>query len=202
MGEMEDYWNEQHAVQNIAMLSNYSFAQVGSFLQVKNLVGPGVKVLDIGVGTGKEIKDMAKLGAEVYGLDISIESYEAIMDIVEDFWLFEDIEQLPEGKFDVIVCQLVVQHTSDETLKRLLKYAIRSLTMNGVFAIQYSTHLDHHHVTNESLIKQKAGGVCRKKEHMKRLIEGSGGLTTYNCKSINYPTANSQWNAYHIVRSP
>lgn len=202
MTEMGEYWAEQHKAHNIGMLANYSLEQIQRYLNLTDYIKPEMKVLDIGVGTGREIVGMVKAGMDVYAMDITMEAYWPIMDIVEDFWLFEDIEQLPENKFDLVICHLVAQHSTDENLMKLMTHAIKSLKLNAVFAIQYATHMDPNHRTDESVEYQEVGAVCRTPVHMRKLVYHCKGIILHECKAVEYPEAGVSWNGLHISRYP
>jgi len=198
--EMEEYWARQHETQNVEMLADYSFKQIQNYLDLIDYTKNGIRILDIGIGTGKETIQMAKLGMEVYGLDITMKAYWTVMDVVKDFWLFEDIEQLPMDTFDLAICHLVAQHNTDENLKRLMTYTIKSLKRDAVFAIQYATRLNKNHRTDDSLESQKAGTVCRTQGEMRKLVFQCKGIIIHECKTVDYPEAGMSWNGLHITR--
>lgn len=80
------------------------------------LIRPGIKVLDIGSGSGKFMEIISQLGMKPYGVEISPSAYQKSKQISEDVYLggFEQFdknyfEDAKEG-FDLIVSNHVVEH--------------------------------------------------------------------------------------------
>lgn len=93
----------------------------------------GKKVLDIGIASGRFVREFCKGGAEVFGIDISpiiIEDVDAYLQSLNlSAKLFEgDAEYLPfkDNMFDVVNCQEVIIHLPNQErglseMKRVLK---------------------------------------------------------------------------------
>jgi SAM-dependent methyltransferase len=75
----------------------------------------GVQILDAGCGSGRNMVDLARLGA-VTGVEISSASVErARMRNVGDVVLCSVTEMpFPDGQFDLAVCLDVIEHVADE----------------------------------------------------------------------------------------
>ena len=65
------FWEKQHAIKNITALSGCTFDETVDFLQVRNLLKPDIKVLEVGVGIGSVTKGLYDCGCFVSALDIS-----------------------------------------------------------------------------------------------------------------------------------
>lgn len=103
-------------------------------------IAEGWTHLDIGCGGGLFAEEMAKHGAKVTGLDVSIEAIEVARKHAELSNLGIDyrvgsIEALVEAKerFDVITALEVVEHVAD--LKSFLTAAVKLLKPNGLLII-------------------------------------------------------------------
>lgn len=97
----------------------------------------GMKILDIGCGSGRDIADLIKYGIDVYGIDASLEMVHNAQERHPE--LNERIEQaiLPNlgkpfgGKFDGVLCSAVLMHLPKEELFDAV-FAIRNvLKENG-----------------------------------------------------------------------
>jgi len=79
---------------------------------------PGMRILDVGCGSGKFIVECAKRGAEVCGVDISREMIEIAKDFCEknnveaELRIGDATEELPKG-FDVCVALGVFEYFED-----------------------------------------------------------------------------------------
>ena len=87
-----------------------------------NLIAPkeGERLLDVGCGIGALAHDIAeRAGCQVTGLDISADSIEAARARFShprlDFQLGDAMEDLPNGRFDVVVLSNVLEHIGRRT---------------------------------------------------------------------------------------
>jgi 2-polyprenyl-6-hydroxyphenyl methylase/3-demethylubiquinone-9 3-methyltransferase len=98
----------------------------------------GLKVLDIGCGGGLACEFLAKLGANVSGIDLSLNSIKAAQEHAAKSNLHIDYqcgvaENLPydENTFDAVMCFDVLEHIED--LEKVISEAYRVLKRNGTF---------------------------------------------------------------------
>lgn len=98
----------------------------------------GVKVLDIGCGGGLACEFLAKRGAQVSGIDLSLNSIKAAQKHAKNSNLEIDYqcgvaENLPyeEKTFDVVVCFDVLEHVED--WEKVISEIYRVLNKNGIF---------------------------------------------------------------------
>jgi len=117
---------------NLAYLKRFEEDVVDKFLRdVK-----GMKVLDVGCGTGRIVADLRREGAVVSACDVS---EKMVQKVNEKFTRLEaivgDIEELPysDGEFDFVVALFVVVHLKD--LRDAFDEVYRVLKDGGVFVL-------------------------------------------------------------------
>lgn len=91
----------------------------------------GIHVLDIGCGTGRHSIALERAGVEVFGLDYSAGMLSRANTKIRGYWARADAAELPvgEGKFDLAMMILVLQHVDDEALA--ISEALRALKPGG-----------------------------------------------------------------------
>jgi len=97
------------------------------------------KVLDLACGSGRHVLYMAKLGFEVYGIDISEEGIKAAKSLLYNNNLYAELtvgsiyERLPyeDNFFDGIVCIRSLNHGTIEDIRKLIKEMGRVLKPRG-----------------------------------------------------------------------
>ncbi|GBD91587.1 demethylmenaquinone methyltransferase [bacterium BMS3Abin04] len=120
---------------------------------VRNFIKPGMKMLDIGCGTGLLIEDAAKAGAEVKGIDISAGMLKVAQKRIGKSGLQDKISIynagvveidtiFTENSFDVIVSTLVFSELYSEE-RALVLYQIKKLLKpNGKLVIAVEVQPD------------------------------------------------------------
>ncbi|MBE9052520.1 3-demethylubiquinone-9 3-O-methyltransferase [Nostocales cyanobacterium LEGE 11386] len=98
----------------------------------------GVEVLDIGCGGGLACELLAKQGANISGIDLSLNSIKVAQEHAKKSNLKIDYyqgiaENMPfeTNKFDIVLCCDVLEHVTD--WKQVISEAYRVLTTNGLF---------------------------------------------------------------------
>jgi len=98
----------------------------------------GIKVLDIGCGGGLACEFLANLGADVSGIDLSLNSIKAAQEHAKKSNLQINYkcgvaENLPydDNTFEIVSCFDVLEHVAD--LKKAISEGYRVLKKNGVF---------------------------------------------------------------------
>jgi len=200
--DIKNFWEENHESANIRFLSDYSLSDVWKFLDISDKISPNISVLNVGIGTGRETKELHSIGATVYALDISKKAVDNCTDYISCG--FTNSNDLPTNKFDIAVSHLVCQHTTDFDLISQIKDVVKSLKKDGIFVIQYASPIDNE-VYVETLQAQKLGTVRRTKEHMERVIGISGGKIIKHVPTRYFNdvevTDKNCWNGIHVKRS-
>ena len=121
----------------------YLLQAVGRFFSIKTDVKPplsGLKILDIGCGGGLLAEPMARLGAEVTGIDVTAPAIIAARTHAESMQLAIDYQVITAedlavsgAEFDVIYASEVIEHVADRPL--FIKAIAAMLAPNGVVVI-------------------------------------------------------------------
>jgi dTDP-4-dehydrorhamnose reductase len=176
MDHNREFWNRQHNQDNVRTLSGCSFDATVDFLNVRKLIAPGMKVLEIGCGLGYVTKGFAKI-ADISVLDISDSALDRVRSVCESVYHINDVESLPSEYFDLIICHNVVQHVPTAPLRKELEHAIRSLKPRGTFALEYvwGDSIEDDGVDFDPAWAT-AGHLCRSDDFMTQLIQDLGGF--------------------------
>ena len=175
MDHNREFWEYQHAQDNVRTLSGCAFDDTVDFLNVRDLLVPDMHVLEIGCGLGYVTEGFSKI-ANISVLDISKTALERVQSFCEAVYHIDDVKSLPTDYFDLIVCHNVVQHVPTESLTIELKHAIRSLATTGTFAVEYvwANGIDDDGVKFEPSWAT-AGHLCRSDKFMMDLVNKLGG---------------------------
>ena len=122
---------------------DYILQAIGRFFPIKTVVKPSLarlKILDIGCGGGLLAEPMARLGAEVTGIDVTAPAISAAkihaesMQLAIDYQVITAEDLAASGvKFDVIYASEVIEHVADRPL--FIKAIATMLAPNGVVVI-------------------------------------------------------------------
>ena len=122
---------------------DYTLRAIGRFFPIKTGVKPslvGLKILDIGCGGGLLAEPMARLGAEVTGIDVTAPAITAARTHAESMQLAIDYQVITAedlaasgAKFDVIYASEVIEHVANRPL--FIKAIATMLAPNGVVVI-------------------------------------------------------------------
>jgi 2-polyprenyl-6-hydroxyphenyl methylase/3-demethylubiquinone-9 3-methyltransferase len=130
----DKWWKEGEAL----YLSNHLNKSRFEFFESYVPNWKGIKVLDIGCGGGLACEFLAKRGANVSGIDLSLNSIKAAQEHAKKSNLQIDYqcgvaENLPyeENTFDAVVCFDVLEHVED--WKKVIGEIYRVLNKNGIF---------------------------------------------------------------------
>ena len=122
---------------------DYILQAIGRFFPIKTDVKPslaGLKILDIGCGGGLLAEPMARLGAEVTGIDVTAPAISAAKTHAESMQLAIDYKvttaenlAASNAKFNVIYASEVIEHVADRPL--FIKAIATMLAPTGVVVI-------------------------------------------------------------------
>ena len=108
-------------------------------LETSNYPLKGISILDIGCGGGLLCEPLARLGADVTGLDASIKNKEAALihakkNNLKINYIHTTLEELDiENTFDVILNMEVVEHVNNQ--KEFIKRSCNMINPNGLIFI-------------------------------------------------------------------
>lgn len=196
---MKEFWEARHKEDNIASLSGHPASAIINGLYLKGIITPGSRLLEIGVGLGICTRELVDMGFKVTVLDISEEAIKRVRAMVRRAYLESEIETLPDNYYDIAISYCVVQHMNNQSLTRQLKNVIRSLTPDGIYAMQYAIPF-HKAEYNESAMAMEGGSVCRPPEIMYELVDHAGGKIVYHRIWGMFPQYQSGWAIAHIMR--
>jgi SAM-dependent methyltransferase len=177
MDHNRKFWEQQHEIDNVRTLSGCAFDDTVDFLNVRDLLVPDMRVLEIGCGLGYVTQGFSKI-ANVSVLDISKTALDRVRPFCESIYHINDVESLPSDYFDLIICHNVVQHVPTEPLTTEFENAIRSLKPTGTFAVEYvwANDIEDNGVEFDPAWAT-AGNLCRSDEFMTNLIKRLGGTS-------------------------
>ena len=122
---------------------DYILQAIGRFFPIKTDAKPslaGLKILDIGCGGGLLAEPMARLGAEVTGIDVTAPAISAAKTHAESMRIAIDYQVITaenlaasSAKFDVIYASEVIEHVADRPL--FIKAIATMLAPTGVVVI-------------------------------------------------------------------
>ncbi len=178
---IKTFWDEAHKTNNTRWLTGTS---LDCYLAKFRLPPPkGKKVLEVGVGLGYVVKDLAKI-CEAHVLDTSEIALNKVKKIATTYNI-STIETLPKDYFDLVFSHLVVQHLDGEKLDFHLKHCIKSLNSTGLFCMQYSEGIDV--PIDDSEYMQQIGEVVYDPEDMDKRIYSNGGYIYKELGPAEYP---------------
>lgn len=196
------WWELQHRQQVRQSLSGYPAKVIWRTLGIGNRVVPGAVVLNIGVGFGYDTRELVKRGCRVHALDISQLALDSVSDVIEKGWLASQIADLPSDTYALVMSHDVAQHMSNRDLAIQMTNVVRSLAVDGIFAIQFAYLLGlKAEIPSEDESHIKGGAVVRTLEDFLLLASEAGGRVVACRKVGEYPKFNRGWYAVHIVKS-
>lgn len=188
--EIKSYWDSINKVEHLGALSGCQYQETIDFLKVTDLLKKNDNVLEVGVGLGHVTKGFHENGYSISALDISQVALTRVREYCTQTYLVDDIDKLPTDYFNIIICHNGIQHIPTYLLKKELFHLIRSLTPQGVFAMEFiSTNLtEDTGIDSEILDNLKwdanIGCYCRTPEYLEKMINECGGKCelVYDCR--------------------
>jgi cyclopropane fatty-acyl-phospholipid synthase-like methyltransferase len=199
--EMQEFWEKSHSQQNY-FISQYG-AEILYDLNIKSLIKPDLKVLEIGVGSGHLVKYLDKRGCKIDAHDIAKNALDSIAAFCGNTYTPEEIPTIPVNHYDLIVSHLVAQHMNDSDLAKQIKWILEVLNKEGIFALQFLNFVDQPVNTAglaDDKSTQKGGHTSRTLSELLAIVESVGGFITYANRYVVHEEFSSSWYAVHIVR--
>jgi len=133
----EKFWSEKKEVHEVYSNDNRVLRNVLSVADLR-----GKRVLEVGAGTGRDSFGMVEHGASVFMIDYSINSLNIIKNIATE----EKVEvspiggnafslPFPDGMFDLVFHQGLLEHFREDDANNLLKENIRVLKSGGLLLV-------------------------------------------------------------------
>jgi 2-polyprenyl-3-methyl-5-hydroxy-6-metoxy-1,4-benzoquinol methylase len=96
---------------------------------INELVSPPAKLLDFGCGLGDLLQKLQKCGYQAEGYEVS--KYSIDYNKANGFIIYNNIDQIPQNKYDIIIAIEVLEHCSSPL--KMLTAIYRSLKPGGIF---------------------------------------------------------------------
>ena len=138
---LPDFWEQAHSEKKSLWLTGSPPLEVINRLSVSEDVrNPKATILDVGVGLGYMAQHLFKNGKRSWALDISKSALDRVSPFVEGTFISPD--ELPDGKFSLVMHHLVAQHMNDRDLSHQIRQLIRSLSEDGLISMQFASLLN------------------------------------------------------------
>lgn len=210
MSKIKEFWETAHQGNNELWLTGSYLHQVWEPMKILNRLTPEIKVLNIGVGLGRDTRELHDRKAIVDVLDISEAALERVKSITRNRFLSSNLSGLPINEYDIAVSHLVTQHMNDEDLIEQITYVIRSLKPDGIFGMQFA-FIDDTPEANEQLNKtynnviniprENKGHMFRTLSKMKDIVESfCAGKIVWNSDVITYAHTPIKWYYIQIMK--
>ena len=134
---------------------------------LRRRIAPGMRVLDVGCGSGRNLVHLLRSGYEVFGVDADPNSIEAVRQLASkvaphiqsDNFRTEPIERItfPEGFADVVLSSAVLHFArDDEQFMAMLEGSWKVLKRGGLFFCRLASSIGM-----EDEVRSIAGRRCR-----------------------------------------
>jgi len=152
-----------------------------------SMLKPGVKILDVGCGSGLKSKMIKDRGFQVDAFDFSEEmitiAKESYPDINFSVFDIYDLDKW-QGAYDAIFAQAVLLHIPKKDIEKILNLMILKLNKNGLLYVAVKEVKDD--AVEEKIIKESDYGYEYERffsyysvEEIKNLLEKAGMEVTY-----------------------
>jgi tellurite methyltransferase len=119
---------------------------------LKGRIRKGMKLLDAGCGTGRNVQYLLQAGVQVYGVDVSAEAINRVRELASELaptlpdsnFDVADLERLPyqDEEFDVVLCSAVLHFARSEVhFRQMVKEMWRVLKPGGMLFCRFGTTL-------------------------------------------------------------
>lgn len=210
MSTIKEFWETAHKTNKELWLTGSYLQQVWQPMMILNRISPGLKVLNIGVGLGRDTRELYNREVIVDVLDISETALERVKLITRNRFLSSNISELPINEYDIAVSHLVSQHMNDDDLIEQIKYVVRSLNPNGIFAMQFAfiddtpeakKQLEIVYNNVKDIPNDHKGHMFRSLSKMKEIIETlCDGTISWVSDIRTYPSTPIKWYYIHIKK--
>ena len=136
-GHWEAFWKDKHALDEVYSNGDRILRNLRKVTSLK-----GLRVLEVGAGTGRDSFPLAQCGARVVQLDYSVESLAILKGLAAQLEIPVEIVggdtfSLPfrDASFDVVFHQGLLEHFREPAAQKLLNENIRVLRPGGLLLV-------------------------------------------------------------------
>ena len=175
MSGVDEFWRKAHVEQTRLWLTNSPASEVVNDLAVEQMIRPGLIVMEIGVGTGRCVRDLFERGCTVLAVDICEEAL-GHLDGVSYPYLASELGDVRPGSVDLAISKYFVQHIDTPDLIQHLRDVMPTLTPEGIYALETAWFDGEAGNDQESYSAelQMHGGCCRTPDCIRALAESCG----------------------------
>jgi len=209
MSEIKEFWEVAHKENKELWLTGSHLTSVWTPMKLMAKLASGIKVLNVGVGLGKDTNELVNKGAIVDVLDISQTALDRVKATTRNQYISSNLDELPESEYDIAVSHLVSQHMNDDDLLDQIKYVLRSLKPEGIFAMQFAfidetpvsvNHLNEVYKSVDDIPKDKKGHMFRSLLKMEDMVKKCGGEIIWVSDPRRYPNNPIKWYYIHMKK--
>lgn len=150
----ESFWRDRHAVEDVYSNGDRILRNLQRITSLE-----GLRVLEVGAGTGRDSFPLAQCGARVVQLDYSVQSLAILKELAAQLDMPVDIVggdtfSLPfrDSSFDVVFHQGLLEHFREPAARRLLEENIRVLRPGGLLLVDVPQRFHVYTVAKRILI--------------------------------------------------
>jgi SAM-dependent methyltransferase len=153
----------------------YSSAEKGVSIYFKRFFPAGSSVLDIGCGSGRDLKILLDMGYDPYGIDASAEMIDAALKIYPELEERISAGSIPADelffnrKFQCIICSAVLMHITDELINDAALSIKKNLNPGGRLLV--SVPLERDDINSDGRSSDGRLFIIRRGEYYRKLFE-------------------------------
>ncbi len=192
------YWDKAHSVRDGSAIGCADLKAHQEMLHAE--VKQGSRVLGIGVGTAEWIRELTLI-ADVSACDVSTTALAGVADVTTAQYTAP--EQFPANTFDLVLCNYVLLHCTDEIAHCLVCRATHSLNPAGLFAVDYLEPLEASQVIDNQVglptepKRASDGTMLRTRQTFLNWVRCAGGTAEV---VDDVPMPNYQWGSLPVRR--
>jgi uncharacterized UPF0146 family protein len=169
------FWIDIHQGEGIKYLTGGSMFSTTKCLGVNHLIRSGLHVMEIGIGTGRCVRELAALGCNVTAVDICWEALEKVSGHATCYTSLDHVEQ---DSIELAISLHLLQHMDTPIARKHLADVIHVIGADGLYALEtpWIEGNPKNDCENYSLEDQMHGGCCRTPEMIVRLARDVGAI--------------------------
>lgn len=190
----EDFWNKKKDFHEVYSNDNRVLRNLVKLTDLK-----GKRVLEVGAGTGRDSFGLVERGAEVFMLDYAASSLQIIKNIATEEKI--DVSPVggnafslpfPDGTFDIVFHQGLLEHFREKEAANLLKENIRVLKKDAILLVDVPQRYHIYTVMKHILIAMDKWFAGWEREfsipELEKLLRSLGVVPYYRYGEWMYPS--------------